>query len=441
MNYRFLIEGPDSALWLRSMANDLGRLAQGVGSNRPVQDRITGTITIFFIPKTSVPKGRQVTHCKQEASIRPTKSETHRVRNCAGGDRLDFPGPTSTQTASLTTTKLLLNSTISTSGAKFCAFDIKNFYYGTPMSRYEYMKIHISKIPDKIVNEYALQPLATPDGWVYMEIRKGMPGLKQAGRIANDRLTTHLAKSGYRPVPITPSLWTHDTRPVDFSLVVDDFGVKYVGKEHAMHLLEALRGLYTVTEDWEGTLFSGLTIQWNYANKYVDISMPHYIPAMLHRFQHPKPAKHQGAPHSWTTPTYGASVQYATPPDDSPILSATDITTIQQKVGTLLYYAVSVDPFMLAALGTIASSQAKATQLTKTECLWLMDYAASNPTSIIRYSASDMVLYIHSDASYLSETKARSRGAGHFFLSSKPNDPTKPPVTMPPLNGPVHTMC
>jgi hypothetical protein len=126
-----------------------------------------------------------------------------------------------------------------------------------------------------------------------------------------------LAKSSYRPVPITPSLWTHDMRPIDFSLVVDDFGVKYGGKEHVMHLLEALRGLHMVTEDWDGSLFSGLTIQWNYADKYVDISMPHYIPAMLHRFQHPKPAKHQGASHSWTTPTYGASVKYATPPDDS----------------------------------------------------------------------------------------------------------------------------
>jgi hypothetical protein len=78
------------------------------------------------------------------------------------------------------------------------------------------MKIQISKISDEIVHEYALKPLATPDGWVYMEIRKGMPGLKQAGQIANDNLTTHLAKSGYRPVPITPSLWTHDTRPIDF---------------------------------------------------------------------------------------------------------------------------------------------------------------------------------------------------------------------------------
>jgi hypothetical protein len=104
----------------------------------------------------------------------------------------------------------------------------------------------ISKIPAEIIEEYALKSCTTPDGWVYMEIRKGTPGLKQAGRIANDRLTTHLAKFGYRPVPITPSLWTHDTRPMDFSLAVDDFGVKYVGKEHAMHLLGALRKLYTV---------------------------------------------------------------------------------------------------------------------------------------------------------------------------------------------------
>jgi hypothetical protein len=421
MNYRFLIKGPDRALWLRSMANDLGQLAQGVGSNHPAPDRITGTNTLFFIPKTSVPKGRQVTYCKQEASIRPTKAETHCVRNCAGGDCLDFPGPTSTQTASLATTKLLLNSTISTPGAKFCAFDIKTFYYGTPMSRYEYMKIHISKIPDEIVQEYTLKPLTTPNGWAYMEICKGMPGLKQAGRIANDRLTTHLPKSGYRPVPITPSLWTHDTRPIDFSLVVDDFGVKYVRTEHAMHLLEALRVLYTVTEDWTGTLSSGLTIQWNYANKYVDISMPHYIPAMLHRFQHPKPAKHQGAPHSWTAPTYGASVQYASPPDDSPI---TEITTIQQNVGTLLYYAVSVDPFMLAAKGTIASSQAKATQLTKNECLWLMDYAASNPTSVIRYSASDR--FCTSTAMHPPSLRPKPAAAVLDIFSSVPNPTIQP---------------
>jgi hypothetical protein len=96
---------------------------------------------------------------------------------------------------------------------------------------------------------------------------------------------------------------------------------------------------------------------------------------------------------------------------------------------------------MLPAIGTISSSQANATQYTKEEVAWLMDFADCNPLSIIRYYASDMVLYTHADGSYLSESKARSRAAGHFFLSSRPLDPTKPPIGIPPLNGPVHTLC
>jgi hypothetical protein len=122
-------------------------------------------------------------------------------------------------------------------------------------------------------------------------------------------------------------------------------------------------------------------------------------------------------------------------------LPASKITDIQCKVGTLLYYAVAVDPFMLVAIGTIASSQSKATQHTKAACAWLMDYTASNPLYIICYSASSMALYVHSDASYLSEKGARSRAAGHFFLSSAPVDPASPPAAIPILNGPIHTMC
>jgi hypothetical protein len=151
MNYRSLSTGPDRILWLRSMANNLGRLAQGVGQRQPPNQRIAGTNTIFFIPKCDVSFGRQVTYCQQEASLRPTKAESHRVRNFAVWDCLDFPGPTATQTASLVTTKLLLNSTLSTPNARFSAFDNKNFYYDTPMSWYEYIKLHISKIPDKII--------------------------------------------------------------------------------------------------------------------------------------------------------------------------------------------------------------------------------------------------------------------------------------------------
>ena len=91
------------------------------------------------------------------------------------------------------------------------------------------MKLALACIPDEIIEQYSLCTLSS-DGWVYLEIRKGMPGLKQSGRIANDRLKDHLAHFGFAPVPRTPALWKHDTKTILFSLVVDDFGVKYIGK-------------------------------------------------------------------------------------------------------------------------------------------------------------------------------------------------------------------
>ena len=94
---------------------------------------------------------------------------------------------------------------------------------------YEYMKLALACIPDKIIDQYSLRTLSS-DGWVYLEIRKGMPGFKQAGRIANDRIKAHLTHFGFTPVTKTPVLWKHTTKLIIFSLVVDDFGVKYIGK-------------------------------------------------------------------------------------------------------------------------------------------------------------------------------------------------------------------
>ena len=126
-----------------SLANNLGRLAQGVGTRMPI-----GTNRVFFIPRSAVPAGRTVAYSRLVASIRPHKTETHRVRVTVGGNRLGFPGDTTTNCASLTTTKCLLNITISTPGARFITLDIKNFYYNTPMGRYEYMKISLAILPE-----------------------------------------------------------------------------------------------------------------------------------------------------------------------------------------------------------------------------------------------------------------------------------------------------
>jgi hypothetical protein len=94
-----------------------------------------------------------------------------------------------------------------------------------------------------------------------------MHGLPQAGRLANDLLVKRLAPHRYHPVRHTHGLWRHDTRPITCTLVVDDFGIKYIGKEHANHLHQALKQVYEMTEDWTGALYCSIKLEWNYDNK------------------------------------------------------------------------------------------------------------------------------------------------------------------------------
>jgi hypothetical protein len=140
----------------------------------------------------------------------------------------------------LTTAKILINSVTSTLGAKFLFIDIKKFYLNTPLGRFEYMVINLSLLPQETIYKYDLIELAQ-DGKVYIEIQKGMYVLPQAGILANELLQRNLSKDGYQPTQHTHGLWKHDTHPVSFSLVVDDFGVKYVGRENAEHLMECIK--------------------------------------------------------------------------------------------------------------------------------------------------------------------------------------------------------
>ena len=249
-----------------------------------------------------------------------------------------------------------------------------------------------------------------------MEIWRGMYGLPQAGILANQLLTKKLEPKGYYQCRHTPGLWCHKWRPIMFSLVVDDFGVKYVGKEHADHLCNSIKEHYGFVEDWTGSLYCGITLKWDYKNRTVDLSMPGYVAAALHKFQHPTPTRPQHAPHKWTEPSYGAKVQLTPPTDTSEALSPAEQLRIQQITGTFLYYARAVDPTMHVALGTIASQQSKATEATLAKIVHFLDYAATHPDAVIRYRASDMILKQHSDASYLSEEEARSRHCGFFYL-------------------------
>ena len=297
--------------------------------------------------------------------------------------------------------------------------DLKDFYLGTPMppANYVYMCIPIAIIPPDIMTHYALHALVH-HGHVYVEIHQGMYGLPQAGKITNDQLQQFLLPHGYQPCLFTPGLWQHTTHDICFTLVIDDFAMHYTNKDNALHLLAALKDHYQVTEDWEATCYCGLILQWDYANCTINISMSRYIECALLHFCHPHPKHPKHAPHAWQCPVYGTKVQYAPDPNHTTALDAADCKCIQEVIGVLLYYARAVNPTLLVALGTLATQQAHGTQATMEALTQLLNYCATHLDAVIHFHTSNMVLWTHSNASYLMAPKGRSHAAGYSFLSS-----------------------
>ena len=433
--YAELRKSSQGLVWEHSCALELGRLAQGLHPELK-----NGNDTIRFIFQHEVPKHKTVTYLRIVSNYRPQKELKERIRFTVGGDRLRYDGPTSANTADLTTMKILINAILSTKGARAIGIDLKDFYLKTRLEEPEYMRIHASLIPDRIMEQYNLHEKVAKDGYVYVEINGGMYGLKQAGIIANKALKKRLLKHDYYECEHTPGLFKHKTRHIFFGLVVDDFLAGYVGKDNAEHLLNILREHYDASVDWRCERFLGITMKWDYDNGTCDLSMPGYVQAALQRFEHPEPTRPQDSPYPWLKPNYGAKTQLPTPNDDSAPLDLAARTRIQEIVGTLLFYCRAVDNTMATALSTLASEQAQGTERTLANVCHLLNYAASHPDAVCRFRASDMCLWIHSDGSYLSEPKARSRWAGYFFLSDKPVDPTKAPQPGDPppmLNGPI----
>jgi hypothetical protein len=366
-----------------------------------------------------------MTYGKIVCNVRPQKAETNRTRLTFGGNNTTTTIDCGTPTANLLTVKLLINSIVSTPGAKFLGLDLKDFYLNTPMDRPEFLRMKLDNFPDDVIEQYGLKDKVDEKGFVILRVEKGMYGLPYAGIIAQNLLEERLELHGYTQSDKTPGFWSHKWRPISFTLIVDDFGVKYVGEEHANHLLSVLKEHYVVDEHWEDSQkYCGITMDWDYVRREVHLSMPGYCIEALQRFRHECSSRPMDQPHKHVVPTYGAKVQYAKGKDMSPKLGPTDKLFIQQVTGTFLYYARAVDATMLVALSAIASEQASPTEETMKKTLLFLDYVATHPDAILTYRKSSMVLNVHSDASYLIEPKARSRAGGHYFMSDNAPDPT-----------------
>ena len=145
-----------------------------------------------------------------------------------GGNFINYSDDVGTPTANLLLIKILLNSIISTPGARFANADISNFYLMTPLKHPEYAKVKLSDIPEEVIEQYKLREKVTSDGFVYMMVVWGMYGLPQAGSLGHDLLQERLNKEGYFQSKTVSGLWSHKARDIKFVLVVDDFGIKYI---------------------------------------------------------------------------------------------------------------------------------------------------------------------------------------------------------------------
>jgi hypothetical protein len=162
-------------------------------------------------------------------------------------------------------------------------------------------------------------------------------------------------------------------------------------------------------------------LEWDYKNRTVDVSMPGYIKEALHKYQHPAPARPEHAPNTWDPPIYGSKTQFVTEATSSPALSDKEINKLQQLTGTFLYYDRAVDPTLIMPINVLASEQSTSTHVKADKVIKLLNYCNTHPETKIRFHSSDMILKIHSNASYLSEDEARSRAGGFFYMETQHN--------------------
>ena len=154
------------------------------------------------------------------------------------------------------------------------------------MNKRECLKIAL----DIFINTY--DPLSNYcDGYIYVRIKKGMYGLVQSGISTHYAIKEHLNPYGYATENIIQYLWTHTAKDINFTLLVDDFGIEYTHKKDADHLILSLQAKYEVTQDCTGGLYCGIKLKGDYKKRQLDIANPGYVKYALNKFQDPTPTR------------------------------------------------------------------------------------------------------------------------------------------------------
>ena len=406
LRYLKAIQSNDAEIWKAKHSDELDRL-------------INRRKILRFIAEEEKDFGRIASYWNPQLT-KPIKNgiPDHRVRGCYGGNINDYDGPTTAYTASLPTVKILLNAVVSDPNSKFMTLDIGDFFLYGSSGRKEYMRIPLSHFTQEDMIKYDINKFIKPNAkTVLTEVNGNLYGLVNASLVAQKNLIELLNQNDFYETD-TAQLYKHKFKNIEFTLIVDDFGVKYNDKVDAEFLHHILLSRYEkVKVDWSGELYLGMSIKLdrNSTQHSISLSMPGYIPRLLQRLDLGPYKTNTNTPTPYQQPQYGQKVQYINE-DDTKLIDDDRIHKIKQGVGSILYYQQAVAYDFTTSVTKLSSKQAKPTEKVWNDFLHLLNYANTWSESILTFYPSDMKLVLDGDVSYLSEDKSRSRGGGIAYL-------------------------
>ena len=416
-HYERSIRGPKYDIWQESMNREFAMLTETFKDGIKVVDRNEVPINKLKCPFLN-PTTREKTDIQTGAITE------HRTRLTWGKQaRPDDPTLNSSSVASSPVVKLLLNSTVSDPHALLSTIDLDYFYYNTKLANKDYARFHVRLIPPTTRIKLGIAHLPN-DAIVYFEVTIAIPGRPDAGKLAQLELIAHLAPYGYHMCPHTPCLFKHNERPtIRFTTHVDDLLIKSDSRtDDYDHLCNALLAKYKIKAHRQATSFLGIHINLqrdpkDHSNDYLRIDIPNGVRKTLKALNFTPTGKPR-TPMMYVPPTYSKDDQYEVQ-DTSPPATSAEQHYLQQAVGYFRWYAPAVDVTLITPISRLASQQANPTQNTMKALQRFLNYAYHHPNASITYRPSDMILWIHSDASHHSESGSRSR-TGIFMTCGKP---------------------
>ncbi len=416
-------EGPRGGYW---------RLAK-----REEYMRLLDTNTILPVYRADIPNGQVITYYNPQLKEKIKLSDTntphveYRVRGTYGGNRSNYSGPVSNNTAEYPVVKILMNATLSDRlhkdpNTKFATADMVDFYLGTDLDEPGYMSIQADDIGNELIDLYNLSSyIVNVNGkrYVYFKVAKCLYGHPAAGRLSFHKLKGILEAAGFIENPFVDCLFKHNTRNIQFALIVDDMGIKYSNKEDLDYLISVIEPHWKLKVDLSGSKFLGMHLVWEYdrPKPRVLIFNPTVVRDALARFAPNKHMRGRTTPSPYTQPVYGLRTQHGAFDDSKPAPPET-IKFVQEVTGLFNHYSRVIDYTMAEAVTAIARTQAAPTEDTLKRVHHLLNYAASHPYHCIIFEASDMILTAQSDASYQSIPGSRSKAGGVFYFANA-NDP------------------